>query len=442
MSQTVHHGGAWKVAFADFVTALMALFIVLWLVTQSPETKAAVAAYFNNPSIFPGEGRGFLSAEGAISLQNQLHEIEVRRAAKGGGDENQQSGATSELQQLEQEFLLESAQQIESALEGSPTLSEFDGQVSVEMTAEGLRIQVHDEELRPLFASVPIRSRHRLRNSSPRSRTCWRTFRTRSSSKGTRTAGRSRPETRRTGNSRRNARTAPADPGEANGIDPARITRVVGYADRGCSKRTVPLQRAEPAHLVHRSLSKREPLTRRVRPRSNGTPTAPRSIAATRLFGPPSAYRSVAAGMPGNSTSPKSRSSSADGSIVVSRGSTLETMSPLPGGIGSVPTGSSQRGGSRFGTYDDAIEPGRRGDFLHPSSHRACAPKTGEAGTRRPERRQKSALSNGPPPPTAAPSRERPVGERRGGRRESGASNSSRTHLLSASARASAKSVF
>ena len=44
-----HHGGAWKVAYADFVTAMMALFIVLWLMSQSEKVKKAVAGYFNDP---------------------------------------------------------------------------------------------------------------------------------------------------------------------------------------------------------------------------------------------------------------------------------------------------------------------------------------------------------------------------------------------------------
>ena len=45
-----HHGGAWKVAYADFVTAMMALFIVLWLMNAEPDVKEAVSAFFNNPS--------------------------------------------------------------------------------------------------------------------------------------------------------------------------------------------------------------------------------------------------------------------------------------------------------------------------------------------------------------------------------------------------------
>src|SRR5437016_320133 len=47
-----HHGGAWKVAYADFVTAMMAFFLVMWIVGQSPQVKAAVAGYFRDPGAF------------------------------------------------------------------------------------------------------------------------------------------------------------------------------------------------------------------------------------------------------------------------------------------------------------------------------------------------------------------------------------------------------
>src|SRR5215467_5814905 len=52
-----HHGGAWKVAYADFVTAMMAFFLVMWIVGQSAQTKAAVAQYFRDPGVFD-HGRG------------------------------------------------------------------------------------------------------------------------------------------------------------------------------------------------------------------------------------------------------------------------------------------------------------------------------------------------------------------------------------------------
>src|SRR5580698_7100470 len=62
-----HHGGAWKVAYADFVTAMMALFIVLWLMSADKEVQQAVSAYFNNPS-----GPGKLTGTAAAGLGNAL----------------------------------------------------------------------------------------------------------------------------------------------------------------------------------------------------------------------------------------------------------------------------------------------------------------------------------------------------------------------------------
>ena len=47
-----HHGGAWKVAYADFVTAMMAFFMVMWLINTSPQVKTSVASYFREPGVF------------------------------------------------------------------------------------------------------------------------------------------------------------------------------------------------------------------------------------------------------------------------------------------------------------------------------------------------------------------------------------------------------
>jgi len=56
-----HHGGAWKVAYADFVTAMMAFFLVMWLVNQSKPVKAAIGGYFRDPAAFDASGgRGVL----------------------------------------------------------------------------------------------------------------------------------------------------------------------------------------------------------------------------------------------------------------------------------------------------------------------------------------------------------------------------------------------
>src|ERR1700739_3450576 len=79
-----HHGGAWKVAFADFMTSMMALFLVLWIVTQSSDIRTAIAGYFQDPlgranefgaSILPGEG----AQASAVRPMTQLQVIDMRR---------------------------------------------------------------------------------------------------------------------------------------------------------------------------------------------------------------------------------------------------------------------------------------------------------------------------------------------------------------------------
>src|SRR5579862_1840748 len=62
-----HHGGAWKVAYADFVTAMMALFIVLWLMSSDKEVQEAISAYFNNPT-----GPGKMTGTAAAGVGNAL----------------------------------------------------------------------------------------------------------------------------------------------------------------------------------------------------------------------------------------------------------------------------------------------------------------------------------------------------------------------------------
>src|SRR5690606_39348553 len=72
-----HHDGAWKVAFADFMTSMMALFLVLWLITQSSEVRTAIAGYFQDPmgrakefgsSVIPGEGQPLLPARPTVQV--------------------------------------------------------------------------------------------------------------------------------------------------------------------------------------------------------------------------------------------------------------------------------------------------------------------------------------------------------------------------------------
>ena len=234
MAYTVHHGGsggAWKVAYADFVTAMMALFIVLWLLNSSEQTKAAVAAYFNAPSIFPGEGRGFLSSEGAIQLQERLQEIEARKESEQS--QAPEIGISQEKMEIDKQFLLDSAQELEQLIKGSPELEEFQGQVSMELTSEGLRIQIHDEEFRPLFDVGSDRLSDKSKKLLDAVASVLAKLPNPMVVEG-HTDSRPFQGGNHTTNWELSAERANAARRilEVNGVDPTRISRVVGFADR------------------------------------------------------------------------------------------------------------------------------------------------------------------------------------------------------------------
>lgn len=114
-----HHGGAWKVAYADFVTAMMALFIVLWIVGQSNAVKQAVSMYFKDPGVFEnGRGGGVLDgASGMAPLPT--------------------SDAAIEIEKLKAE-----AEKIEGAIAATPEFDKFKDKVQITVTEEGLRIEL------------------------------------------------------------------------------------------------------------------------------------------------------------------------------------------------------------------------------------------------------------------------------------------------------------
>jgi len=106
-----HHGGAWKVAYADFVTAMMALFIVLWLLNTKPPVREAIAGYFNDPSGTKG---------------------------KSGSS---QSG-TGENLTISQDNVKELKDKLEKAFEKMPNFEQIKKQIDITVTAEGLRIEL------------------------------------------------------------------------------------------------------------------------------------------------------------------------------------------------------------------------------------------------------------------------------------------------------------
>jgi len=125
-----HHGGAWKVAYADFVTAMMAFFLVMWLVGQSEEVKESVQMYFQDPVGFmKGKGQGALHGGGSPA----------KSLRPGKAD-------AATILQKEREALLDVGRRIQQSLESMPELTSLMDYIDIEMTPEGLRIQLIDSE--------------------------------------------------------------------------------------------------------------------------------------------------------------------------------------------------------------------------------------------------------------------------------------------------------
>jgi chemotaxis protein MotB len=118
-----HHGGAWKVAYADFVTSMMSLFIVLWIVNQDQAVKEAVAGYFRDPGAFQSSGAG-----GPLGGQSILPET-------GQGI---MEGMKAEAKRL----LEEAATELRKQLSGMEHFEQIMKQVEIKMTDSGLNIQM------------------------------------------------------------------------------------------------------------------------------------------------------------------------------------------------------------------------------------------------------------------------------------------------------------
>ena len=159
-----HHGGAWKVAYADFVTAMMAFFLVMWLVTAvSKEQRAAIFEYFKNPSMEPGhsvksapaqQGPGGASTS-PIDLGGGLDSPRaMERNAEGLGEPvpdislEQARRIADEGERRQLESLME---ELREAIDKSQALEPFKDQLLLDITPEGLRIQIVDKQNRPMF---------------------------------------------------------------------------------------------------------------------------------------------------------------------------------------------------------------------------------------------------------------------------------------------------
>ncbi len=152
-----HHGGAWKLAYADFVTAMMAFFLLMWLLGSTDETtRKGIAEFFADPyrvsmsggksaaersSLIEGGGKDMISREegqmknGSTDAENEISPEEIEKKA-----------AEIEAQKLES-----LKEKLEAKINQTPELNEFKDQIKLEITPEGLRILLVDDQNRPMY---------------------------------------------------------------------------------------------------------------------------------------------------------------------------------------------------------------------------------------------------------------------------------------------------
>jgi chemotaxis protein MotB len=149
-----HHGGAWKIAFADFATAMMAFFLVLWLMSAAtPEQLIAVAGYFKDPVGFSDSGSPYvIDLGGSPEMSpNQTLNPEVKTTPSPDTVPIESETSESKAEQVEQERLEMLLQELQNKVEENPQLQKFKDQILFEITQDGLRIQIMDADNRPMF---------------------------------------------------------------------------------------------------------------------------------------------------------------------------------------------------------------------------------------------------------------------------------------------------
>ncbi|SFL92420.1 flagellar motor protein MotB [Rugamonas rubra] len=153
-----HHGGAWKIAYADFVTAMMAFFLLMWLLGSTTKGDLnGISEYFKTPlkvamqggsgsgdssSVIPGGGKDLTRRDGQVRNADDptVKKTYNLSAAKAALEREE----TVRLQQLKEK--------IEAKIESNPLLKKYKNQLLLDFTSEGLRIQIVDEQNRPMFA--------------------------------------------------------------------------------------------------------------------------------------------------------------------------------------------------------------------------------------------------------------------------------------------------
>ncbi len=156
----VAHGGAWKIAYADFVTAMMAFFLLMWLLGSTSEgDKKGISDYFQSPLkvAFSG-GVGAGASNSVINGGGKDLTQQTGQAHRGEGNDKEAKKLSreqlkAEIAKRDAKTLAALSARIAQDIANNPKLSEFSSQIKLEVTPDGLQIQIIDDQKRPMFDS-------------------------------------------------------------------------------------------------------------------------------------------------------------------------------------------------------------------------------------------------------------------------------------------------
>jgi chemotaxis protein MotB len=153
-----HHGGAWKVAYADFVTAMMAFFLLLWLLNSTPSDKLqGIAQYFEPTVGLSGQkGIGFeggksQNTKDGISSYDKESGVKYGVMSKGDIVSSPEKGLTVTTEEVENERFTLVEGELKKVIMSDGDLAQFQDNISFEITPEGLMIKITDQEKYPMF---------------------------------------------------------------------------------------------------------------------------------------------------------------------------------------------------------------------------------------------------------------------------------------------------
>ena len=154
------HGGAWKIAYADFVTAMMAFFLLMWLLGSTTEgDKKGISDYFQSPMKVTMQGGGNAGSSssvingGGTDLTQATGQVRRADGADRKAKRMASDQAKSEAAKKDAKTLAALAAKIAATISSKPRMTEFADQIKLEITPDGLQIQIVDNQKRPMFDS-------------------------------------------------------------------------------------------------------------------------------------------------------------------------------------------------------------------------------------------------------------------------------------------------